>query len=117
MPLTIGVLKETSAHEARVALTPDVAAKLADSGAEVVLEKGAGERSHIDDALYRGVRFQAASDVLAAAQVLLKVQPPTLAEVDALRPGSVVVGFMQAHTNLDTVRRLRDRKITSFSVE
>ena len=42
---------------------------------------------------------------------------PPLEEVDALQPGSVVVGFMQAHNHLDVVRRLRDRKITSFSVE
>jgi NAD(P) transhydrogenase subunit alpha len=118
MPLTVGVLKETSAQEARVALTPDVAAKLVELKADVRMECGAGERSHFDDALYRGVQLQpAARDVLAAARVLLKVQPPTLAEVDALAPGAVVVGFMQAHTNLDVVRRLRDRKITSFSVE
>jgi NAD(P) transhydrogenase subunit alpha len=118
VPLTVGVLKETSAHEARVALTPDVAAKLGELKTEVRIERGAGERSHLDDALYRGVRFEpSARDVLAAARVLLKVQPPTLEEVDGLAPGAVVVGFMQAHTNLDVVRRLRDRKITSFSVE
>jgi len=118
MPLTVGVLKETSAQEARVALTPDVAAKLIELKTDVRMERGAGERSHLDDALYRGVQFQSGSrDVLASARVLLKVQPPTLAEVDALSAGAVVVGFMQAHTNLDVVRRLRDRKITSFSVE
>ena len=41
MPLTIGVLKETSAHEARVALTPDVAAKFVELGAAVSMESGA----------------------------------------------------------------------------
>jgi NAD(P) transhydrogenase subunit alpha len=118
MPLTVGVLKEASAHEARVALTPDVAAKLAELKVAVRIERGAGERSHLTDDLYRGVAFYAAArDVLAAARVLLKVQPPTLAEVDALAPGAVVIGFLQPHANLDVVRALRDRKITSFSVE
>ncbi len=118
MPLTVGVLKETSAHEARVALTPDVAAKLAELKVVVRIERGAGERSHFTDDLYRGVVFDADSrDVLGAARVLLKVQPPTLDEVDALAPGAVVIGFLQPHANLDVVRRLRDRKITSFSVE
>jgi len=118
MPLTVGVLKESSAHEARVALTPDVAAKLAELKVAVRIERGAGERSHLTDDLYRGVAFDAAArDVLAAARVLLKVQPPTLYEVDALAPGAVVIGFLQPHANLDVVRRLRDRKITSFSVE
>jgi NAD(P) transhydrogenase subunit alpha len=118
VPLKIGVLKETSAHEARVALTPDVAAKLVESGAQVQLERGAGERSHLGDALYAGVQFQPGPrELLATSAILLKVQPPTLDEVDALQPGAVVVGFMQPHANLDVVRRLRDRKITSFSVE
>jgi NAD(P) transhydrogenase subunit alpha len=118
MPLTVGVLKEASAHEARVALTPDVAAKLAELKVAVRIERGAGERSHLTDDLYRGVAFYAtARDVLAAARVLLKVQPPTLDEVDALAPGAVVIGFLQPHANLDVVRALRDRKITSFSVE
>jgi H+-translocating NAD(P) transhydrogenase subunit alpha len=118
MPLTLGVLKESSAHEARVALTPDVAAKLVEGGVDVRMERGAGERSHLGDDLYRGVQFHGtSSEVLAASRILIKVQPPTLAEADALEPGSVVVGFLQAHNNLDVVRRLRDRKITSFSVE
>jgi NAD(P) transhydrogenase subunit alpha len=118
MPLTVGVLKETSAHEARVALTPDVAAKLAELKVEVRIERGAGEGSHLADDLYRGAAFApSARDVLAVARVLLKVQPPTLDEIDALAPGAVVIGFLQPHANLDVVRRLRDRKITSFSVE
>jgi NAD(P) transhydrogenase subunit alpha len=118
MPLTVGVLKESSAHEARVALTPDVAVKLAELKVAVRIERGAGERSHLTDELYRGVTFDAAArDVLAAARVLLKVQPPTLDEIAALAPGAVVIGFLQPHANLGVVRALRDRKITSFSVE
>jgi NAD(P) transhydrogenase subunit alpha len=118
MPLSIGVLKETFAHEARVALTPDVAAKFLELGVTIHLERGAGERSHLDDALFKGVELHAAAEaVLAASTVLLKVQPPTIAEVDALGPGAVVVGFMQPHRELDLVRRLRDRRITSFAVE
>jgi NAD(P) transhydrogenase subunit alpha len=118
MPLTIGVVKETEAHEARVALTPDVAAKLVQLGAAVAMERGAGERSHYPDEAYGGVQLHASrAPVLAAANVLLTVQPPTLDEVDALAPGSVAVGFMQAHTHLPLVQRLRDRRITAFSVE
>ena len=118
MPLSIGVLKETFAHEARVALTPDVAAKFLELGATVNMEHGAGERSHLADELFKGVSVHAGSaPVLAASAVLLKVQPPTLAEVDALAPGSVVVGFMQPHRELELVRRLCDRKLTSFAIE
>jgi NAD(P) transhydrogenase subunit alpha len=118
MPLSIGVLKETFAHEARVALTPDVAAKFLELGVTLNMERGAGERSHLADELFKGVSFHAGSaPVLAASTVLLKVQPPTLGEVDALAPGSVVVGFMQPHRELELVRRLCDRKLTSFAIE
>jgi NAD(P) transhydrogenase subunit alpha len=118
MPLSIGVLKETFAHEARVALTPDVAAKFLELGVSLHMEHGAGDHSHLRDELFKSVQFHAdSSAVLAASTVLLKVQPPQLAEVDALAPGAVVIGFMQAHRELDLVRRLRDRRITSFAVE
>jgi NAD(P) transhydrogenase subunit alpha len=112
------VLKETFAHEARVALTPDVAAKLVELGATINVERGAGEQSHVTDESFKGVRFLAdPAQVLADSTVLLKVQPPTVREIDALQQGAVIVGFMQAHVQLDMVRRLRDRKITSFAVE
>ncbi|HVY65387.1 MAG TPA: NAD(P) transhydrogenase subunit alpha [Gammaproteobacteria bacterium] len=118
MPVCIGVLKEISVHEARVALTPDVAAKFSELGATVALQRGAGERSHFADAAYKGAQLAAAAaEVLGSANVLLKVQPPSLEEIDALAPGSVVVGFLQAHRELEMVRRLRDRRITSFAVE
>ena len=118
MPVCIGVLKETSAHEARVALTPDVAAKFLELGATLALQRGAGERSHFGDETYKGAQLSSGSaEVLGRANVLLTVQPPTSAEIDALAPGTVVVGFMQAHRELDMVRRLRDKRITSFAVE
>jgi NAD(P) transhydrogenase subunit alpha len=118
MPLSIGVLKETFAHEARVALTPDVAAKFLELGVAVDMEHGAGERSHLGDALFKDVRFHAdAAPVLRSATVLLKVQPPTLAEAGLLSPGAVVVAFLQPHRELELVRVLRDRRITSFATE
>jgi NAD(P) transhydrogenase subunit alpha len=118
MPLTIGVVRETASHEARVALTPDIAAKLAELKAAVHLERGVGERAHFADDLYQKAAFYpSAADVIANCQVLLTVQSPPLAHVDRLASGAVVIGFMQAHARLDLVRKLRDRKITSFAME
>jgi len=118
MPLSIGVLQETSAHEARVALTPDVAAKFLELGAAIDMQTGAGEHSHYPDALFKGVQFHAdPASILRSARVLLSVQPPTLAAVEALDPKAVVVGFLQPHRELALVRALRDRGLTSFAVE
>ena len=118
MPLSIGVLQETSAHEARVALTPDVAAKFLELGAAIDMQAGAGEHSHFPDTLFKGVQFHAdAAAVLRSARVLLTVQPPTLATVEALDRKAVVVGFLQPHRELALVRALRERELTSFAVE
>jgi NAD(P) transhydrogenase subunit alpha len=118
MPVCIGVLKETAAEEARVATTPDVAAKFVELGATVAMQAGAGEQSHLVDDSYKGVALaSSAAEVLGKASVLLKVQPPTLAEIDALPAGAVVVGFMHAHRELDMVRRLAEKRVTSFAVE
>ena len=120
MPLSIGVLKETFAHEARVALTPDVAAKFLELGAALNMERGAGERSHLRRrAVSRACSFHADAGGRARRirPCCSRFSRPTLAEVDALAPGAVVVGFMQPHRELELVRRLRDRKITSFAIE
>jgi NAD(P) transhydrogenase subunit alpha len=118
MPLEVGVLKETFAHEARVALTPDVAAKLSELGVRIHMERGAGERSHLGDALFKGVELHdGPGAVLGSAAVLLKVQPPTLAEVGALRAGAVVIGFLYPHRELELVRALAIGRLTSFAVE
>jgi NAD(P) transhydrogenase subunit alpha len=118
MPVTVAVLKETLAHEARVALTPDVAAKFIGLGAAIRMQQGAGARAHVPDAAFEGVQFHA--DVpacVASADVLLAVQPPPSAVAEALPEGAVVIGFLQPHLNLDLVRTFRDRRITSFAVE
>ena len=55
--------------------------------------------------------------MLAAADVLLTVQPLSVAQIEALKPGAVVVGFMQAHAQLRRSAALRDRQITGFAME
>lgn len=117
MPVTIGALKEGSADEPRVSLVPEIADKFAAAGARVLLEPGAGQRAQFPDALYRKVEWTDAATILAQADVLLTVNPPSQAQIGALRPGAVVIGFMQAHNRADEVRALKDRRITSFAME
>lgn len=118
MPVTVAVLTESLPHEARVALTPDVATKFIALGANVHLQHGAGQRAHLPDGAFAGVHFHDDDTaLLASADVLLVVQAPPRSVVEALPAGAVVVGFLQPHSNLDMVRALRDRRITSFAVE
>jgi NAD(P) transhydrogenase subunit alpha len=118
MPVTLGALRESAPDETRVSLTPEVAEKFAQAGARVLLENGAGGRANFPDSLYKKVEWApAASDVLAAADVLFTVQPLSVEQIQQLKPGAVVVGFMQPYARKDEVKALRDRRITSFSVE
>jgi NAD(P) transhydrogenase subunit alpha len=117
MPVTIGALRESAPQETRVALVPEVADKLALAGARVLLEHGAGVSAQFPDALYKKAELVDAATVLSQSDVLLTVQPLSVAQIGALKPGAVVVGYMQAHTRHDQVRALRDRKLTSFAME
>jgi NAD(P) transhydrogenase subunit alpha len=117
MSVVVGVLTETAAKETRVAVVPEIASKLKALGCRVLLERGAGAAAHFPDALYKDVEFSDAATILASADVILKVQPPSLTEVAALKKGAVIVGFMQAYARSDLVRALKERGITSFAME
>jgi H+-translocating NAD(P) transhydrogenase subunit alpha len=118
MPVQIGALKESAPGETRVSLTPEVAEKLAKEGAQVLIERGAGERARFPDGAYKNVRWaDSAAAVLSSADVLLTVQPLTLEQIGQLKPGAVVIGFMQPYARTAEVRALKERGLTSFSME
>lgn len=117
MPLTVGVLKEALEGETRVALTPEVTAKLQKLGISVVMERGAGEASQLLDSDYEGVEMTDAEGVLSACGLLFTVQPAPAAAVARLGRGSAVAGLMYGHINKELVRALTDNGITGFAME
>ena len=95
MPLVIGVPKETVPGERRVAVVPDVVRKLQSRGADVCVERGAGDGSYFHDADFStACVVEDAAEVFARSQIIFKVQAPTLDEVRAMRPGTVLIGFL-----------------------
>jgi len=118
MAVTIGVVTETSAGETRVALVPEVLKKFIAAGARVMVQAGAGTAAQIPDAQFEGAEIVPdAATVLAAADILLKVQPPTPEEVRALPGGATVVGYMQPHRQEAMIRALCDSNVTSLAME
>ena len=118
--MKIAVPKETVPGERRIALTPDAATALVKSGLEVLIETWAGEGAFHADAAFEKVGARIVPDaasLYAQADVVLKVQKPSLAEVDQLREGTVLVALLQALTSPDLVQRLAVRRITSFGME
>ena len=118
MPVTIGALRESAPQETRVSLVPEVADKFAQTGARVLIEKGAGTRAQFPDSAYKNVAWaDSPTAVLEQAQVLLTVQPLSVEQITRLKSGTVVIGYMQAYSRKAEVKALKERGITSFAME
>ena len=118
MPVTIAVVRETAPNERRLALTPEVAKKLAKLGGQIVMETGAGDQTALPDVQFPDAeKVSDARTALSRADVFFKVQPPTLDEIAALREGAIVISYLQPHVSPERTRALRDRRVTSFAME
>ncbi|MDM8558832.1 Re/Si-specific NAD(P)(+) transhydrogenase subunit alpha [Candidatus Parabeggiatoa sp. HSG14] len=118
MPICVAVPKEQTPDERRVALVPDIAGRLAKLGVTVVIEKDVGKDAYFMDETYKQAQIIENADKLyQQADVVLKVQPPTEAEIEQMKEGTVVIGFMAPHRNPERVAKLRDKKITSLAME
>lgn len=113
--LTVGVVRESRPGETRVALVPKLVERLRGRGLRIVLESGAGAGARLADELYE----QAGASVGDAwgADVVLKVAPPTTAEVGRLSRGTVLIGFLAPLSDVDGVRALEAAGVTAFAVE
>lgn len=118
MPVKIAVLKETRPHERRVALVPAVADKLVKLGADIRMQSGAGDAVKLPDSAFRNVTFTADPlQLVADADIVVSVQPPSLEVARAMREGAILISFIYAHKEPDLTKLLRDRKITTFAME
>ncbi|EDN68968.1 NAD(P)(+) transhydrogenase (AB-specific) [Beggiatoa sp. PS] len=118
MPITVAVPKEQTPEERRVALVPEIAERLTKLGVTVVIEKGMGKFAYLMDTAYPSVQIiDNVDNLYQQADVILKVQPPTESEIDQMKEGTVVIGFMSPHSYPERVAKLRDKKITSLAME
>ena len=118
-PMLIGVPIESLPGERRVALVPEVVRKLAARGGEVIVEAGAGSAAMIPDALYEQAGATVSADAAAVwgAPLLVKVSPPTDAEVARLARGAVIVAFLNPLGNPQSIRALAAAGVTAFAME
>jgi NAD(P) transhydrogenase subunit alpha len=118
MYVNVAVLRETLAHERRVALMPSVTAGLVKVGAKLHMQCGAGEASSFPDESYKDVVFMKdRAQMVADADIVLAVQPPALEVVDAMKEGSVLICFVYAEHQKPLLKRLVEKKITCFAME
>jgi NAD(P) transhydrogenase subunit alpha len=118
MYVNIAVLRETLPDERRVALAPADTAELVKLGAKLHMQTGAGEASSFPDSSYHDVVFiDDPAQLVAAADVVLAVQPPAPELVDAMRDGAILICFVYAEHQLPLVAKLIAKKITCFAME
>src|SRR5687768_9704809 len=118
MTLNVAIPKEINPGERRVAVEPGIAGRLAKLGLNILVQTGAGAEAQIPDTLYKDTSLvDGVAQLYAQADMVLKLQPPTPAEVDLMKQGAVVVSMMMPHLHREMVLKLRDKNITSFALE
>lgn len=123
--MKIAVAKEIEVGERRVALIPDMVARLVKQGLEVLVEAGAGERAYFPDTAYEAAGAQIVAtpeELWTSADLLLKVSPPQergdgKAEISFLSPGATIISFLNPLGNPEAIEALAEHQITAFSLE
>ena len=116
--MPIGVPRETTSGEQRVALVPETVEKLIAASFEVVVEKGAGEAASFPDAQYAdaGATLVDATAALGAA-IVVKVRTPSPDETGRLARGGLLIGFLAPLTDAEGVARLQAAGVKAFALE
>ncbi|TDO82948.1 alanine dehydrogenase [Flavobacterium chryseum] len=118
--LFIGIPKETSYQERRICLTPDAVNSLTYEGHRVMIESGAGESSSYSDKEYSDAGAEVTKDTkkVFGCPMLLKVEPPTLAEIEMINPETIIISAIQLKTKKKAYfEALSQKKITALAFE
>jgi NAD(P) transhydrogenase subunit alpha len=116
--MRIGIPKESRTGERRVAGTPETVAKLIKLGFEVCVESGAGKAANLPD-----VNFEASGATISAgtevwgSDIVLKVEPPSDAEIDMLKPGAFLATFLWPAQNPDMIAKLAEKNINALAMD
>ncbi len=118
--LFIGIPKETSFQERRICLTPDAVNSLTSHGHRILIEAGAGESSSYCDKEYSDAGAEITTDTakVFGCPIVLKVEPPTLKEIDMIQPNAILISAVQIKTRKkEYFEALMRKKITALGFE
>ena len=118
--LQIGIPKETSYQENRIALTPQSIHLLVQHGHEVLVESGAGKAANFSDSAYSECGAQIIYDTkkVFESDILIKVAPPSLEEIEMMKQGQTLISAIQlAVVKEQYIQALIAKKITAISYE
>ena len=118
--ISIGVPKETSFQENRIALVPEAVGLLAQNGHQVIIEAGAGTSAHFPDSEFseQGGQIVATAEEVFKADLILKVAPSSVSEIEMMKQRQTLISALnmtvQEHQYF---KKLMSKKITSLSFE
>jgi alanine dehydrogenase len=119
--LFIGIPKETSFQENRIALVPASVSLLVNRGHQIIIETNAGKNANFTDTDYSEVGAQIAysnEEVFRAADIILKVAPPSIKELDLIRDRQTLISILQITMQpKDFVARLKAKRVTAIAYE
>lgn len=118
--LFIGIPKETSYQERRICLTPDAVSSLVSQGHRVMIESGAGKNASFTDKEYSDAGAEVTQDTkkVFSCPILLKVEPPTLEEIEMMNLEAILISAIQLKTQKKNYfEALTKKKITSLAFE
>jgi NAD(P) transhydrogenase subunit alpha len=116
--MQVGIPRETTAGETRVAATPESVKKLRAAGLAVALESGAGLSAHFPDTAYQAAGAEIVDHARAlASDVVFKVHKPTSAEIRRLKRGGVLISLLDMCHDDGTFDLLADQGVDSFALE
>ncbi|TYP98845.1 alanine dehydrogenase [Tenacibaculum adriaticum] len=118
--LFIGLPKETHFEEKRISLTPDAVSALVANGHRVVVETGAGDGANYSDKEYSEAGAKISYDIKEAyaCNIVLKVEPPSLEEVEMINPQTVIISALQLKTQTKKYfEALAKKRITAIAFD
>ncbi len=116
----IGIPKEIAFQESRICLTPEAVLVLANNGHRIQIESGAGKKSNFSDKDYSdaGAKIVNSAEEAYKADFILKIEPPTLLEIEILKPGQTLISALQiGNQSPQYIRALLSKKVTALAYE
>ncbi|SHI90121.1 alanine dehydrogenase [Pseudozobellia thermophila] len=118
--LYIGIPKENQYQEQRICLTPDAVNAITSNGHKVLIESGAGEGADYTDLDFVNAGAEITRDTkkVFSCPLLLKVEPPTLSEIEMLNPQTTIISALQLKTQSKTYfEKLAKKRVTAIAFE
>jgi alanine dehydrogenase len=118
--LFIGIPKEETLQENRVALVPSSIATLVAHGHRVVVESGAGEKSSFSDHDFAEAKAEIvfSKEEVYQAEIILKVAPPPLEEIDLMQPNQILISPLQLPLiGSEYISKLKKKRVIALAME